>query len=310
VSNNQQPYEVLRYFALALDPIHVGTGGYRLGRVDMSIVREPGTNLPKIPGTSIAGACRTYAAMQVEGKFPDCAGQGQARGSSGGHCGELDCPVCVTFGFAKGESGSFQGLAQFSDARLVLFPVHSLAGPVWITCPGILNGFNLAESILHDRTVRVATGIKTAGRLNLGWLMLNAQNDFSLAKSQLPGIPDEIRNRAVLVSDKLFGHIVNDNLEVRTSVSIDPETGAAAKGALFTYEALPRGTVLALEITVSDPRYYRIGDKEPLQNNRQKAVTVVKNGLRYFETLGVGGMSSRGMGRLRVLGLQQTGGQE
>jgi len=56
--------DVLRYYALALDPIHVGTGGMRLGRVDLSIVREPGTNIPKIPGTSLAGAARAYAAMQ------------------------------------------------------------------------------------------------------------------------------------------------------------------------------------------------------------------------------------------------------
>jgi len=310
VSNSQQPYEILRYFALAVDPIHVGAGGYRLGRVDMSIVREPGTNLPKIPGTSIAGACRTYAAMQVDGKFPGCAGQGQAKGSSGGHCGAPDCPVCVTFGFSKGESGSFQGLAQFSDAHLAFFPVHSLAGSVWVTCPSILNGLGLAELIPDDGTARVATGVKTHGRLNLGWLMLNTRNDFSADKGTPPGIPDEIRNRAVLVSDRLFGHIVNDNLEVRTSVSINPATGAAAEGALFTYEALPRATVLAFEITVSDPRYYRIQDKEPLENDRQKALSAVKNGLRYFEALGVGGMSSRGMGRLRVLGLQQAGGPQ
>jgi len=71
--------DVLKCYALALDPIHVGTGGMRLGRVDLSIVREPGTNLPKIPGTSLAGAARAYAAMQVNGKFPGCAGQG-------GHC--------------------------------------------------------------------------------------------------------------------------------------------------------------------------------------------------------------------------------
>jgi CRISPR-associated protein Cmr4 len=93
--------DVPKYFALALDPIHVGTGGMRLGRVDMTIVREPGTNLPKIPGTSLAGACRTYAAMQENGKFPHCAGQG-------GHCGQPDCPICVTFGFSKGRVPVFR----------------------------------------------------------------------------------------------------------------------------------------------------------------------------------------------------------
>ena len=47
-----------RYVLMCLDPLHVGTGGTRLGRVDMDIVREPGTRLPKIPGTSLGGAIR------------------------------------------------------------------------------------------------------------------------------------------------------------------------------------------------------------------------------------------------------------
>ncbi|MGE0683948.1 MAG: RAMP superfamily CRISPR-associated protein [Candidatus Binatia bacterium] len=171
---SSKPYEELRYFALALDPIHVGTGGYRLGRVDMNIVREPGTNVPKIPGTSLAGACRTYAAMQEGGKFPGCAGQGQARDDYRGHCGDPDCPICVTFGFSKGDAGSFQGLAQFSDARLVFFPVHSLVGPVWVTCPSILNDFGNSASVPNDSTVRVASGVKVQDKLNLGWLLLEA----------------------------------------------------------------------------------------------------------------------------------------
>ena len=64
--------------------------------------------------------------------------------------------------------------------------------------------------------------------------------------------PDPIRNRVVLVSDGLFSQIVNSNLEVRTSVAINPETGAAEEGALFTYEAIPRATVLWMDVVVSD----------------------------------------------------------
>ncbi len=307
--------DVLKYFALALDPIHVGTGGMRLGRVDMTIVREPGTNLPKIPGTSLAGACRTYAATQEDGKFPQCAGQG-------GHCGQPNCPICVTFGFASGTGGGFQGLAQFSDARLLFFPVHSLAGPVWVTCPAVLSDVNITETEPSDDEVRVTGGVKVSGRLNLGWLMLKvASNGFA---PQLSNVPQEILNRAVLVSNKLFGHIVNDNLEVRTSVSIDPQTGAAAEGALYTYEAIPRAGVLYFEVVVSDPKFYRIavteekdGEKEtrhviPLSDkqhpngDREKVKTTVANGLRLFEYLGIGGMNTRGMGRLRVLNLKST----
>jgi CRISPR-associated protein Cmr4 len=303
-----KPYESLRYFAIALDPIHVGMGGMRLGRVDMSIVREPGTNVPKIPGTSLSGACRTYAAMQENGKFPHCAGQGQPQGNYQGHCGDPNCPICVTFGFAKGSGASFQGLAQFSDARLLFFPVHSLAGPVWITCPEVLKDLGITESDPSDEQVRVASDVKASSKLNLGWLMLEvAGTDFA---PQVPNVPQEILKRAVLVSDKMFGHIVNDNLEVRTSVSIDPQTGAAAEGALFTYEALPRSSVLYFEVVISDPKLYQISGQQPLNNGgKQKVVETVEKGLALFESLGVGGMNTRGMGRLRVWNLNTGGGQ-
>lgn len=308
---NNQLFDRETYFALALDPIHVGTGGARLGRVDMSIVREPGTNVPKIPGTSIAGACRTYAAMSLaseEGgkfadKFPHCAGQGQPSDKRDyrGHCGKPDCPICATFGFSKGESGSFQGLAQFSDVRLVLFPVHSLAGPVWVTCADALGDWGLGDCKVGDSQVRVASGVKTSGKLNLGWLMLDvAGNDFAL-NEKLTAIPQEIRDRAVLVSNKLFEHIVNDNLEVRTSVSIDPQTGAAAEGALYTYEALPRASVLAFDVVVSHPKFYKIDKQTPLVGNIETVKDTVRKGIALFKDLGIGGMNTRGMGRLQVL---------
>jgi CRISPR-associated protein Cmr4 len=300
---------VFKYFTLALDPIHVGTGGMRLGRVDMSIVREPGTNLPKIPGTSLAGAARTYAAMQEGGKFPHCAGQGQSQGTYKGHCGQPDCPICTTFGFSKGTEASFQGLAQFSDARLLFFPVHSLAGPVWVTCPEALKDSGITEAEPADEQVRVADGVKQGGRLNLGWLMLDVvSNAFA---PHVDKVPQEILRHAVLVSNKMFSQIVNDNLEVRTSVSIDPQTGAAAEGALFTYEALPRASVLYFDVIVSDPKFYKIGNQTPLQNNggKQKVVETVEKGLTLFASLGVGGMNTRGMGRLRVLNFSAGGAQ-
>ena len=310
---NSQPFDRQTYFALALDPIHVGTGGARLGRVDMSIVREPGTNLPKIPGTSIAGACRTYAAMTLEryrwrenDKTHICAGQGQAddKKKTEGHCGKADCAICVTFGFSKGSGSSFQGLAQFSDARLVLFPVHSLAGPVWVTCADALRDWGVNESEPEEGKVRVALGLKESNKLNLGWLMLDvAGNDFSF-DGKLNDVPREILARAVLVSGKLFSQIVNDNLEVRTSVSIDPQTGAAAEGALFTYEALPRASVLAFEVVVSDPKYYLINGKPPLDGTIETVKQTAQKGLELFHALGVGGMNTRGMGRLKVLNLE------
>lgn len=156
-----------------------------------------------------------------------------------------------------------------------------------------------------DEQVHVASGVKVGGRLNLGWLMLSVVADAFSLEGRLDGVPKEIRDQAVLVSSKMFGHIVNNNLEVRTSVSIDPQTGAVAEGALFIYEALPRGSVLVFDVVVSDPAFYRINGRELLKDEggREKVVETVRKGLKLFGFLAVGGMSTRGMGRLRLLGL-------
>ncbi|MCQ3972421.1 MAG: type III-B CRISPR module RAMP protein Cmr4 [Anaerolineae bacterium] len=314
-----QPAKTVFYYAMALDPIHVGTGGYRLGRVDNSIVREPGTNLPKLPGTSLSGACRAYAAMvtgrynwQENGRSYSCAGQGQedTQRNKAGHCGRSSCPVCVAFGFARDRSG-FQGLAQFADVRLLFFPVHSLAGPVWVTCPAVLADAGLSvDTEPADDKIRLAVGLKVANnRLNLGWLMLPAEDQFQLVNTSLP-VPGEILQRSVLVPNKLFAQIINDNLEVRTSVSINPETGAAEEGALFTYEAIPRSAVFWFPITYLDPQFFTISGQMPVPQINGQATTVqdvVQKGLAQFEHLGIGGMNTRGMGRLRIF-LPEQGG--
>lgn len=298
---NIKPANSKTYYAMALDPIHVGTGGYRLGRVDNTIVREPGTDLPKLPGTSLSGACRAYTAM-VTNKY-DCAGQGQKdeQRNKKGHCGKHTCPVCVSFGFARDTTG-FQGLAQFSDVRILFFPVHSLAGPVWITCTSVLkdSGLDTNQSDPSDpNKIKISNSITLSNNcLNLGWLMLEKEDNFTIQNSSTK-IPNEIKNRSVLVSNKLFSQIVNDNLEVRTSVSINPETGAAEEGALFTYEAIPRSTVFWFNINYLKKDYFKINGNEP--NPQPEVKKAVEMGLKQFEYLGIGGMNTRGMGRLRVM---------
>ena len=54
-----------RCIAQALDPIHIGTGGERLSRVDLAIVRDPATKLPKLPGTSLSEIGRASCRERV-----------------------------------------------------------------------------------------------------------------------------------------------------------------------------------------------------------------------------------------------------
>lgn len=324
MTTNNQSFVTFPFVGMALDPIHVGTGGTRLGRVDNTIVRDPVTRIPKVPGSSIAGVMRAYTAM-AKGKYPNCAGLGQPeRDGGGGHCGKTDCPVCTVFGFAKGigSSGGFAGLAAFSDMHVLLFPVASQLGPQWITCPMALRQTSIAEfselSDLPEQQVvyRKADGTAAQPSLNLGWLFLPVKTDWQqlgeiAQKIEVLGIPGYIISRLGVVSDKLFTHIVNSNLEVRTSVAIDPATGAAEEGALFTYEALPRSTVLFWEVTCRNPKHFKINqDDVKAVDSPEKVRDVVTDANSYLEHLGIGGMGSRGMGRLRVLKMKDLSGAD
>jgi CRISPR-associated protein Cmr4 len=328
--NEQNSFPPLCFLIQTIDPVHVGTGGMRLGRVDNSIVREPGTRLPKIPGTSLSGAIRSYAAYRY-GKR-SCSGKD-------GHCGHPTCPICYTFGSISGKEEnqkSFAGVVSIGDARLLLFPVYSMAGPVWVTSPSTLMDFGAKQNLtISNDKARMAQGLKEYKNLNLGWLMIEKEGDL-IINERLAKLPDMVKNRIVLVSEKLFSQVVNSNLEVRTSVSIDPETGAAESGALFTYEAIPRAAFLWMDVIVDDYRHrepwqndgvvwkYKVeqnktnnndqeneplypGPKQPkhpiMENNKPKGwrcpADVVAAGLEWAEHLGIGGMGTRGFGRIR-----------
>jgi CRISPR-associated protein Cmr4 len=344
-------YKRQRYLFMTLDPVHIGTGGYRLGRVDNSIVREPGTKIPKIPGTSLHGAARSYSAQLYE--TPGAAGQSHDKIDN-----PDQNPVCYTFGYIKkfkkddndgssitaepstskpvpkdaqnGNNGDkdkiYSGVVNIFDAHMLLFPVHSMVGPVWVSTVERLReaGFTNLPNDWDDVGTVVLTWDKPDKQLNLGWLMVKVAEQKAEVKSPSEWQTDEhqsgnqrkpieqVINKIVLVKDALFSQIVNSNLEVRTSVAINPETGAAEEGALFTYEAIPRTTFLTAEVVLDD---YRDGEKdrpfpqdrtaknEPLPGDSWKCpLCVVKAGFHMIEWLGVGGMGTRGFGRMAVVG--------
>jgi CRISPR-associated protein Cmr4 len=153
---------------------------------------------------------------------------------------------------------------------------------------------------VSENKARWNSALTRQNRLNLGWLMLEKDSDWS-ATDDLQ-VPQEIKSRIVLVSDKLFSQIVNSNLEVRTSVSIDPRTGAAAEGALFTYEALPRATWLWLDVVEDDYRNgFPASDPKAQQFQHKRPLDVVRAGLELAEYLGIGGMGTRGFGRVKLM---------
>lgn len=333
--SNQQPrpvYTCKTLFFLTLDPVHVGSGGYRLGRVDNTIVREPGTMLPKVPGTSLLGAARSYAALYY-GR-PETAGQHNALRKKAKEDKTVresmnNCPILYTFGTAADDAeeggGSRAGSVSLSDARIVFFPVHSMSGPVWITTVELLReaGCDFDKELAVDGQQVATTLPKGEARINVGWLLLDvARSDVKISHSSLERsdgkeLFEEVRKRLVIVSPKYFSQVVNNNLEVRTSVSINVETGAAEDGALFTYEAIPRGTWLSGTAVqdLYDPGTpfqrveKRYNSEDRLASPWTKPLDVLTTGLELVEQLGVGGMGTRGFGRMRLLATYEEKGK-
>lgn len=97
---------------------------------------------------------------------------------------------------------------------------------------------------------------------------------------------------------------------MRTSVSINPETGAAENKALFTYEALPRSTFLTCDAILDDYRDSFPTDGITHTHNGaalpggpwNDPLDVLKAGLGLISWLGVGGMGTRGFGRIGIVG--------
>ncbi len=331
-------YTQQRMLFMALDPVHIGAGGYRLGRVDMTITREPGTGLPKIPGTSLAGATRHYASMRY-GK-PEAAGQHKK------FKGDLaKCPIIYTFGTATdangaqkaGESKNEAGTVSIGDAYILFFPVSSMAGPVWVsTVDRIVDAWGEKSVGLPPKDGQeveptdevVVTNLNWGkDELNLGWLLFAIKKGLQVDAPQVVKERPEwqaVSGRIALVSQKLFSQIVNSNLEVRTSVSIDPETGAAEDKALFTYEAIPRATWLWCDVIEDDYKKDRGGKgqfpytkqfdpKNGIENAGEeldkpwtRPLDVVNAGVKLIEYLGVGGMGTRGFGRMRCVAVWEV----
>lgn len=290
-------------YLFALDPTHIGAGGYRLGRVDNTILRDAATGLPKIPGSSINGAARSAALYSLPDNERDLAMQYanhtlRKKGyEQRPHDGATDS-VARVFGYAEGdEKGQSRiGLVSFRDAEILAFPVPTMAGPRWITTPALLEAAGCANvpPLTTPEKIVIQSGGTPPPRINLGWILLDANPKPIPFPEFLKGQPsmDHIRANLALVHDSLFPSLVNANLETRTSVSIDFETGAGADKLLFTYEAAPRGTLYRGQVDFDDQRFADL---------YTGSLALVQKGLTLACQLGLGAMTTRGFGRMQPM---------
>lgn len=96
-----------------LTGLHVGGGGvaYEIGGTENPVIRDPVTNYPYIPGTSLKGKMRSLLEWATPGKLD--VGRGGPHG-----CEDPDCMVCRIFG----TSGAEQRRA--GPTRLIVRDAH------------------------------------------------------------------------------------------------------------------------------------------------------------------------------------------
>jgi CRISPR-associated protein Cmr4 len=210
---------------------------------------------------------------------------------------------------------SYKGVVRIYDAEIVLFPVPTKHGPAWVTTPELLyKHFDFQKPQELNNCDKVVTTIEFKNGLNLGPLMFPETDVTKKSFSEI-STPDQaaaddykwnpsltwktpltdIQNLLAIVHSSIFSQLVNRNLEVRTSVSIDPKTGAATEGLLFTSEAIPAMTFFALPLVLQE-----FADEHRKKSLGETPLQVVESGLNLLALFGVGGMATRGFGRLKV----------
>ncbi len=233
-------------------PLHVGAGK-GAGGIDLPIQRERATGYPMVQSSGVKGCLRDV--------YRDKKANGDDKATD----------VLALFGEPGNDGQNYAGAIAPGDARLLLFPVRSLAGVfAWTTSIHALESFkrsavltgqtvnwNLTESPAKDEVLVSAKlsdlvigtvvleefsyKAKTSAMVDeiADWLVKNAlPKTFSLYwKDVLP-------KRLCILPEEDFRDFCTFATEIQTHVKLDPATKTASNTALWTTESLPVDTLL------------------------------------------------------------------
>ncbi len=225
-------------FVHALSPLHAGTG-QGVGVIDLPIARETATNLPYLPGSSLRGPLRHALSNEADRN--------------------------KIFGSGTG-NGTTPGVVHFSDQRLLLLPVRSIAGIfAWVTSPYVLRRFardvqdaglsmDVKVPAPQEQQVAVCEGSSLTVQKQVYLEDVDLTPDAAMQKDadawagwlgkQLPAL-DELAARLAIVPDDVLSFFLTTATEVVARIRLEEDTKTVATGALWYEEALPAETVLA-----------------------------------------------------------------
>ncbi|SRR5579875_225856 len=244
-------------FLHALSPLHPGTG-QGAGVIDLPIAREKATGLPYLPGSSLKGTLRA--------QFDP---------------GSLECRQ--VFGPEATEvqaDNNHASSVQFSDQRLLLLPVRSLAGTfAWVTSPYILGRFardmkdarfalppklEAQKEIPHlqGETSSVVTGatskvvVDTSVYLEDLKLEHIQTGESGIAEAWAEWIAEQVfpgdrywqgmlKERFCIVHDDVLSFLLETATEIIARIKLKTEAKTVEESGLWYEEALPAETILS-----------------------------------------------------------------
>ncbi|MEJ5376848.1 MAG: type III-B CRISPR module RAMP protein Cmr4 [bacterium] len=257
-------------------PLHAGTGR-GLGAVDLPIQRERTTGYPIVQASGLKGRLRAAARGRAKDSPTE---QDQQQGWLSTK------EFLAIFGPETAHASDYAGALSTGDARILLFPVRSLASVfAWVTscdalarflreaemvglkpgwplplAPGkdtaLVNGTALLAGdsvVLEEFSFKPDTSQAAVVKAIGEWLAKNAlpQTGYDYWKAALP-------TKLCILHEEAFRDFVLYGTEVQTHIKLDPDTKTVAGKMLWTTESLPVDSLLYVPLMAGPSRAHGV----------------------------------------------------
>jgi CRISPR-associated protein Cmr4 len=241
-------------------PLHAGSGR-GLGTVDLPIQRERTTGYPMVQASGLKGCLRAEARIRW---------------------GEKSADLEALFGPDTGNAADHAGALLVGDARLLLFPVRSLAGVfAYATSADALARFRRTAALIGldlkdlPEALEVAkekAAVSPKSRLLIEKDVVLEEFSFTaieddtvggigkwLAENALPADgyaywKDALQSKLCILPEDAFRDFTLYATEVQTHITLNPETKTVKGKALFTSEHLPTDSLLYAPLMATPSR--------------------------------------------------------
>ena len=303
-------------FLLTRTPLHAGAGDV-VGAIDRPICRERHTGLPVIPGSAIKGAIADCWVQKMWTKDANGREYFQSIKPPEAHW---------LFGAPSSEKAkSSQGALQFSEAKLLAFPIRSAKGCFgWITSPLLIKRFardggyhwfkedrRPDPEYIPEIEPRDDQAIFAGNTLSMGDKIVLEEYTFYRARESGREVPfpnkllvefarilsrdtvwSEAPQRLVILNNQLVSFFTQSACEIAQHGAVDESSGVIQSGGFYTQENVPSDTLFYTVINCTDEAGSD-GSRKPDEELRLKMES--KNGI-----LQIGADASTGLGYCSV----------